>query len=142
MNTQYLTTTTSPALPVTEELVDIPSERITGTAKKRPTLNEFAVSEKSIELLAEHIKDVFTTPGERPIYWEPLKFGDGYEMVIDWGVYEFTVRGHCREAYDKNGNDFEFDVAGCYDTVFDCLRPTLANRVNDYARKHRMLWKY
>lgn len=30
MNTQYHTTTTSPALPVAEELVDIPSEHITG----------------------------------------------------------------------------------------------------------------
>lgn len=30
MDTQYYTTTTSPALPVVEELVDIPSEHITG----------------------------------------------------------------------------------------------------------------
>lgn len=124
-----------------EELADIPSEHITGNAKKRPTLNEFALSEKSIELLARHILDIFTTP-HPPIYWEHFKFGDGYEMVIDWGTYEFTVRGHFRASDDKNGNNFEFDVAGCYDTAFDCLRPTIAKRVNDYARRHRMLWAY
>ena len=50
MNTQYHTTTTSPALPVTEELVDIPSEYITGYVKKRPTLNEFTLSDKSMKL--------------------------------------------------------------------------------------------
>lgn len=51
MNAQYHITTTSPVLPASEELVDIPSEYITGNVKKRPTLNEFTLSDKSMKLL-------------------------------------------------------------------------------------------
>lgn len=66
MNAQYHITTTSPVLPASEELVDIPSEYITGNVKKRPTLNEFTLSDKSMKLLFKMFAAFFEhkTPGD------------------------------------------------------------------------------
>ena len=90
MNAQYHITTTSPALPVTEELVDIPSEYITGNVKKRPTLNEFTLSDKSMKLLFKMFAAFFEhkTPGDaqdsdRGQYYT---YGDvdGFTFEVDW----------------------------------------------------------
>ena len=125
MNTQYHTPTTSPALPVTEELVDIPSEYITGNVKKRPTLNEFTLSDKSMKLLFKMFAAFFEhkTPGDaqdsdRGQYYT---YGDvdGFTFEVDWGVFHITV-------------------SEVWDTIYDCSRPCLAKRMNDYAKRNNL----
>ena len=133
MNAQYHITTTSPALPVTEELVDIPSEYITGNVKKRPTLNEFTLSDKSMKLLFKMFAAFFEhkTPGDaqdsdRGQYYT---YGDvdGFTFEVDWGVF------HMLSAPDEG-----FTVTEVWDTIYDCSRPCLAKRMNDYAKRNNL----
>ncbi len=144
MNAQYHITTTSPALPVTEELVDIPSEYITGNVKKRPTLNEFTLSDKSMKLLFKMFAAFFEhkTPGDgqdsdRGKYYT---YGDvdGFTFEVDWGVFHITVER--RYLWDDllSAPDEGFTVTEVWDTIYDCSRPCLAKRMNDYAKRNNL----
>ena len=143
MNTQYHTTTTSPALPVAEELVDIPSEHITGL-KKRQTLNEFTLSDKSMGLLFklfavyfEHKRPGDDKDSDRGRYYT---YGDvdGFTFEVDWGVFHITVERYYRWNDLLNAPDEGFNVTEVWDTIYDCSRPCQAKRMNDYAKRNNL----
>lgn len=142
MNTQYHTTTTSPALPVTEELADIPSEHITGR-KKRPPLNEFTMSERSMGLFFKMISEYFEhrKPGDgkdsdRGRYYT---YGDvdGFTFGVDWGVFHITVERRYQWNVLLSAADEGFRINEVWDTVYDCSRPCQAQRMNDYAKRNK-----
>ena len=134
MNTQYHTTTTSPALPVTEELVDIPSEYITGNVKKRPTLNEFTLSDKSMKLLFKHKTPGDAQDSDRGQYYT---YGDvdGFTFEVDWGVFHITVER--RYLWDDllSAPGEGFTVTEVWDTIYDCSR----GKTNERLRKTKQL---
>lgn len=144
MNTQYHTTTTaSQALPVAEELVDIPSEHITGEPE-RPTLNEFSLSDKSMEYLFKQFTSFFEykRPGDgkysdRGRYYTHGDV-DGFTFEVDWGVYQFKVVRHYRWNDLLSSPDESFEVKEVWDTVYDCARPWQTKRMNDYAKRNNL----
>lgn len=140
MNTQYHTTrTASQPLPVAEDLVDIPSEHITGSeVKKPPTLNEFSLSDQSKRLIFDSFR-------------KKLKDIGNEEYEVEWGVYTITAVHHY-EAHEEQGGDSymgfcetymvidrdEIEITSVYDTAFDCERPALPGILNSYFKRAKL----
>lgn len=118
------------------------SRFITGK-KKRPTLNEFALSEKSMELMFKWFISFFEhkdTKGENPRKGCYYIYGDvdGFTFEVDWGVFHITVERYYRWDDLLNAPDEGFKVKEVWDTIYDCSRPCQAKRMNDYAKRNNL----
>lgn len=85
MDTQYYTTTTSPALPVAEELVDIPSEHITGERDK--------FSKVASRLVDIDLKLIYHA------FWEAIRKDhrgdeDGRVYTVAYKIYDIEAVHH------------------------------------------------
>lgn len=140
MNTQYHTTTTSSQAPLlAEDLVDIPSEFITGTEIKKPqTMNEFTLSDQSKSLIFDSFRKMLEEIG-------------GKEYELEWGVYSITAVHHYEAHEERGGDNYmglyepyvvidrdEIEIISVYDTALDCERPALPGILNSYFKRAKL----
>lgn len=134
MDTEQIPAST---IPVSEELADYPSEYITGTTKKRYTLDECTLSKKSIGLLFDMFASYFDNPERGDGRYYDFATVDGFEFEVDWGVFHITVERRYKRNDVSGAIEAGFEVTKVWDAVYYCSRPYQAKRINDYAKYSR-----
>ncbi len=135
MNTQYHTTTTSPAFPVTEELVDIPSEHITGESDlhRKYTLDAWYLSQFDMQSILEDIRDQIKSSSYGDI--------DGEIFIADYKVYRIEAVHHfhieCEQRYDVNFGECETVETGRVDFL-EVVRVTDENGKEYHGQRYRL----
>lgn len=145
MNTQYHTTTTaSPALPVAEELVDIPSEHITGEndLHSKYSLDAWYLSQFDMHSILEELRDKIRCSSRGDI--------DGEIYTSDYKVYRIEAIHHfrveCEQRYDVNFGEYEPVETDRVDSL-EVIRVTDENgkeyhgqryRLNDYLKQNNL----
>lgn len=102
MNTQYHTTTTSPALPASEELVDIPSEHITGERGEWSRIRS-RLTDVDFKLIFQAIRDA--------IKKDTRSDQDGQIYTVAYKIYDIKAVHHFEPI-----TEMRYDVfSGCYE---------------------------
>ena len=112
MNTQYLTTTTSPALPAAEELVDIPSEHITGERGKWSRIRS-RLTDVDFKLIFQAIREA--------IHKDVRRDQDGQIYTVAYKIYDIRAVHHYKPItemrYDVDFGCYEEVKIGCRDSI-------------------------
>lgn len=105
MNTQYHTTTASSALPVAEELVNVPSKHITGETDlhSKYTLAAWYLSQFDMQSILGELRDEIKSSSRGDI--------DGEIYTTDYKVYHIEAIHHfrteCEQRYDVHFGEYE-----------------------------------
>lgn len=112
MNTQYQTATTSPALPAAEELVDIPSEHITGERGEWSRIRS-RLTDVDFKLIFQAIRDAI----KKDIRGDQ----DGQIYTIAYKIYGIRAIHHYEPItemrYDVDFACYEEVQVGCRDSI-------------------------
>ena len=147
MNTQYLTTTTSPALPAAEELVDIPSEHITGRKRRFRAVAEVCLRDETMRRFwidtiravnadsrCEIDGEVFTSE-DLDVYLGP------YDMEVKH-IYKWTENrgGDSYMGFCEGYADLEesFEVVSARDADYGENLPGLVAALNRFYAKNKL----
>lgn len=112
MNAQYYTTITSPALTVAEELVDIPSEHITGERGEWSRIRS-RLTDVDFKLIFQAIRDAIKkdTRGDQ----------DGQIYTVAYKIYDIRAVHHYEPItemrYDVDFACYEEIQVGCRDSI-------------------------
>lgn len=112
MDTQYYTTTTSPALPVAAELVDIPSEHITG---HRSSFSQRAktLMDVDLKLIYRAIRDAI----QKDIRGDE----DKRVYTVAYKIYDIKAIHHYEIREQRGGDSY----MGIYETYSEVYRDTI-----------------
>lgn len=141
MNTQYHTTTTSPALPVAEELVDIPSEHITGERGEWSRIRSRLI-DVDFKLIFQAIREAI----DKDVRGDQ----DGQIYTIAYKIYDIEAMHHFEPI-----TEMRYDVfSGCYEEVHigdkesieilnvtdtdGRVRPEQLIRLRNYAKRNNL----
>lgn len=141
MNTQYHTTTTSPALPVPEELVDIPSEHITGERGEWSRIRS-RLTDVDFKLIFRAIREVI----DKDVRGDQ----DGQIYTVAYKIYDIKAVHHFEPI-----TEMRYDVfSGCYEEVHigdkesieilnvtdtdGRVRPEQLVRLRNYAKRNNL----
>lgn len=141
MNTQYHTTTTSPAFPVAEELVDIPSEHITGERGEWSRIQSRLI-DVDFKLIFQAIREAI----DKDVRGDQ----DGQIYTIAYKIYDIEAVHHFEPI-----TEMRYDVfSGCYEDVHigdkesieilnvtdtdGRVRPEQLVRLRNYAKRNNL----
>lgn len=112
MNTQYQTATTSPALPAAEELVDIPSEYITGERGEWSRIRS-RLTDVDFKLIFQAMREAI----DKDVRGDQ----DGQIYTVAYKIYDIRAVHHYEPItemrYDVDFGCYEEVQVGCRDSI-------------------------